>query len=372
VKVLVLGASGSVGRYVAAEVARDPKVQSILVASRRARTAERTARLLGGPSDRVRPVTVDVTDGTAALEAFAAADVVVSAAGPAYMTEVPTIALAAKAGTPYVSLADDHAVTTEILASNAEVAASGTTVISGCGLAPGLSDLFVALGASALETVEEIDIAIARSSAESDGDATAMHFLYELTHPAPVISQHRRSEERAGTSPRLVYFPEPVGWIETFRCGHPEIETLPRRFSDLQSLQFRVGLTEKAAMDVARAAATTGIVRSETARKAFVKASNPLRPVIERMPPRGPAWTALRVDVRGRNGGRQDTLSYGAVDHLRNFASVPIGLLAPRLASGDIDAPGIRALDEVVRPKDFLADMGKRGVRVARLEPVRV
>ncbi len=371
-KVLVLGASGSVGRYVAAEVGRNPLVDVILIASRRAQVAEKVARLLGGPSDRVRPVTVDITDRTSGLQAFNAADVVVSAAGPAYLLEEPSVELAAESGTPYVSLADDHASTKSVFALSDSAEKGGATVISGCGLAPGLSNLLVDLCAGELETVEDIEIAIARSSAESDGDATAMHFLFELTQPAPSISEHRTLQERAGTAPRLIYFPEPVGWIETFRCGHPEIETLPRRFGNLRSLQFRVGLTEKAAMDVARAAATFGVVRNEGGRRAFLKATNPLRPVIERMPPRGPAWTALRVDVRGLKAGRQDTISYGAVDHLRNFASVPISMVASKLASGDIKKPGVHTLEQVVRSNQFLAEVGQRGVRVARLEPIRI
>jgi lysine 6-dehydrogenase len=372
VKVLVLGASGSVGRYVAAEVGRNPQVETVLIASRRARAAENVAKLLGGPSDRVRPVTVDVTDKVSGLQAFSSADVVASAAGPAYLLEEPAVSLATETGTPYVSLADDLATTRSVFALNTAAEESGATVVSGCGLAPGLSNLLVDLCAHELETVEEIDIAIARSSAESDGDATAMHFLFELTQPAPSISQHKLTEERAGTGPRLVYFPEPVGWVETFRCGHPEIKTLPLRFGDMRSLQFRVGLTEKAAMDVARAAVTAGVVGSEAARRVFLKASNPLRPLIERMPPRGVAWTALRVDVRGQKQGRQDTISYGAVDHLRNFASVPISLVASKLGSGEIRKPGVHTVEEVVASGRFLAEVGERGVRVARLEPVRV
>jgi saccharopine dehydrogenase-like NADP-dependent oxidoreductase len=367
----MLGASGSVGRYVAAEIGRNADVTELRIASRRARTAEKVARLLGGPSDRVRPVTADITDRTSSLQAFGDADVVVSAAGPAYLLEEPSISIAVETGTPYVSLADDHAIVKSILALSDAAAKNGATIVSGCGLSPGLSNLLIALCAAELETIEEIDIAIAQSAVESEGEATAMHLLFELTQPAAAISEYGTSAERAGTAPRLVYFPEPVGWIETFRCGHPEIETLPTRFPGLRALQFRLGLTEKAAMDVARAATVTGVTRSEGARRVFLKASNPLRPIIGRMPPRGPAWTALRVDVRGQRESRPDTISFGAVDHLRNFVSVPMSLVASKLATGEINDPGVHTIDEVVRPGRFLAELGHRGVRVARLESVQ-
>jgi saccharopine dehydrogenase-like NADP-dependent oxidoreductase len=372
VNVLVVGASGSVGRYVASELGRSPEVTVVLVASRRARTAEKTARLLGGPSDRVRPVTLDVTETESTLQAFREADVVVSAAGPSYLLEEPAVAAAVETGTPYLSLADDLAPVRSVRALDESAVANETTIVTGCGLAPGLSNLLVDLCARGLDAVEEIDIAVARSAAESDGDASAMHFLFVLTQPAPVISEFTLSDERAGTAPRLVYFPEPVGWIETFRAGHPEIATLPEKFGDLRSLQYRVGLTEKAAMDVTRAAVASKMVRSEGARRAFLKASGPLRPLVERMPPKGPAWTALRVDVRGQRDGRQAIVSYGAADHLRNFASVPISLLAVKIGSGQLSVPGVHTVDEVVDSGSFLAEIGQRGVRVAKLEAAQV
>jgi saccharopine dehydrogenase-like NADP-dependent oxidoreductase len=371
-KVIVLGATGSVGRYVASEVGRRAEVTAVVVASRRARAAERVARVLGGPSDRVRPLAIDVTDRASTARAFREADVVVSAAGPAYLVEEPSVAAAAEAGTPYVSLADDLVASESLVRWHDTAARNDTTIVSGCGLAPGLSNLLVDLSTHELDNVEEIDIAVARSSAESDGAASVMHFLFALTQPAPVISDYKQSDERAGASPRLVYFPEPVGWVETFRVGHPEIATLPRHFGELRSLQYRVGLTEKAAMDVTRAAVATGIVRSEGARRAFLRASAPLRPLIERMPPRGPAWTSLRVDVRGTKDGRHVATSYGTVDHLRNFAAVPASLLALKLGARQINAPGVHTVDEVVDSGKFLAEIGERGVRVAHLEAARV
>jgi saccharopine dehydrogenase (NAD+, L-lysine-forming) len=360
------------GRYIASELGRRPEVTSVSVASRSSAGAEAVARLLGGPSDRVRPVTVDVTDGDAALEPFAQADVVVSAAGPAYLTERAAVALAARSGTPYVSLADDLACASDVLDLSDEAARSGATVVSGCGLSPGISNLLIDLCARRLDQVEEIEISLARSSAESDGPASVMHFLFEMTQPATVISDYNISQERSGTGPRLVYFPEPVGWVETFHIGHPEVVTLPRRFDSIRSLRFRVGLTEKAAMDVARAAAASGLVRSESGRRFFLKASNPLRPLIERMPPRGAAWTALRIDVHGQKDDRIETISYGAVDHLRNFAAVPISVLAVKLGSREIQNPGVHPVEDVVDTGAFLAEIAQRGVRVARLESERV
>ena len=369
-RVLVLGASGSIGRYVAAEIARSPDVSKVVLAGRSVRSVGNISRMLGS-SDRVEAGTVDVLD-PGSEEAFAEVDVVVSAAGPAYLLEPAAVATAIRAGVDYVSLADDHAVTRAVMELDPQAKAAGVTVVSGCGLAPGLSNLLIDVAARRLDSVEEIDLSLARSSAESEGEATTMHFFNELTQPAPVISDFIRSEQRAGTAPRLVYFPEPVGWIETFRLGHPEIETLPERYGELRALQFRVGLTEKAAMDVARAAAASGVINTQGGKRVFVKASGPLRPFLERMPPRGPAWTALRVDVRGQSEGRTNVVSYGTADHLRNFAAVPIAQMALELGSGRAEAPGVKTVDEVVDSGAFLSGIARRGVRVARLEAAEV
>lgn len=371
-RVLLLGATGVVGTRAAGELMRASDVTTLLVAGRCRDEIERRAQLWGGDEGRAQAVVLDASDSTAIADAAAGADVIASCAGPGYLLEAAGVRAAIAAGVDYVSLCDDHDATEEITALGASAIGAGSTIVSGCGLSPGITNLLIALAAARLDEVDEITIAVAAASADPQGVAARLHFLHGLTRAAPVISDHRLTSERSATSPRLVYFPEPVGWVETFLCGHPEVVTLAAKRGRLRSLQFRIGLGEKVVMDTVRASVATRALGVEVARQTWLRAAEPLRPLLERIPPHGPPWTAARVDVRGTSEGRSSAVSYAVVDRLANLASVPIAYAALQLGRKDVTNPGVRAPEEVFSPKPFLRALAERGIRIARLEPAPV
>ncbi|MBW3594760.1 MAG: saccharopine dehydrogenase NADP-binding domain-containing protein [Actinobacteria bacterium] len=368
-KVLVVGATGAVGRRVASELAQSEQVERLVLTGRDNGRAERTASLFG--TDRVTAEALDLHDPSRLVSLARAVDVVVCAAGPHYLYEVDAVRALIDAGTHYVSLCDDHSVTHRVRSMHDAARDAGVTIVSGCGLSPGLTNVLIAIAAAEVDDVEEIDIAVAASSADSAGDATTLHFLAQMSEPAVALSDHSIEAGRAGTAPRLVYFPDPVGWVETFRSGHPEIATVPDVYPGLRSLRFRIGLTERAAMDVIRASAATGLLATEKRRRLWMKMSEPLRPVVEALPPRGAPWTAARVDVRGRSDGRPVTISLGVVDHLANLAAVPVARAAHELAAGTTKH-GVLVPEEAFDPTTFLNAIAQRGIRVARLDPAPV
>lgn len=366
-RVLLLGATGAAGRRTAAELLRQPEIEHLVVSGRSRTAVTQLAASLGGGSSRIEARSGDVAVGP--LPDLGGVDVIVSCAGPQYETEEAAVRAAIAAGVSYVSLCDEHAALQRVQELNDEARQAGTTIVNGCGLSPGITNMLVAHAARELDGVETIDIALARSSAEAKGPATARHFLYEMGYEAPVIEDRRGRMTKAGTSPKLVYFPEPAGWVETFRCGHPEVVTLPARYPTLENLGFRIGLIERITMDTARAFAATPLVRSEGARRFFISATRPLRPLIDRLPPSGAPWTAARIDVRGSKRGAPVTVSFGTVDRLLNYAAVPLTLAALRLGNSDVSGTGVLAADEAFDAPDFLSELTRRGIGIGRLEP---
>jgi len=370
-RALLLGATGVVGRAVAGDLGRARDVERLFVAGRDRARVEWITHILGGPSERVTGLTFDLTDERATRRAMAGLelDIVASCAGPAEGLELAGIRAAIEASASWVSLCDDHQVSKGLAVLGPQAVAANVTVVPGCGLSPGITNLLIALAAAELESLEEIEIAVAGASLDAPGTATALQFLAALRIDAPLISDHQPTSTRPAGAPKLVYFPEPVGWVETFRSGRPEIITLPHSYPSLRSLQFRMGIVEKALMDLARATAAVPFGSSEAGRRAWLRIGKPFRRAIELVPPTGRAWTAARVDVRGIHGGHSTTISLGVVDHLANLAALPLAQAALTLGSGRIARAGVHAPDQVFDAREFLSALTRRGIRVARLEP---
>ncbi|HEX2049002.1 MAG TPA: saccharopine dehydrogenase NADP-binding domain-containing protein [Actinomycetota bacterium] len=344
--VLLLGATGTIGRRAAAELARSDEVTRLVVAGRGAAETGRVARLLARPDGSVTGAAFDARDPAAVHRHADGCDVVASCAGPAYDVDAGALTGAARAGVPYASLGDYD--------SDAPDAPAGAAALTGCGLSPGLVEVMAVLAARALEHVERVDVAVARSIADARGRASALALLHAVD---------RDVDDGGGRTPALVYFPEPVGWVETVPARGPRgpVAGAPAA--------MRLGLTERVAMDALRASAAARLGRGERRRRAWLRVARAIGPAAAAVPPRGASWSAARVDVGGRAGGHRETVSLGVVDRLSNLAALPLVHATLALGSGRVAPAGVRAAHEALDLDELVAALGGRGVRIARLEP---
>ena len=355
--VLLVGATGAMGRRAATELIRTGDLERLTIAARNRGSLDNLAGLLRGSVDvRVDECDLLAEDLTAH---FAGHDVVLSAAGPGYLLEDRCVEAAIAAGVDYISLNDDLDPAQSAAARDQEARSRGVTIVSGAGMAPGISNLLVALAARRLDEVQEVEISVGASSADSGGPATELHFL-------AMLGAGHFAESREARSPHPVYFPDPVGWVETFGVEHPEELALRAAHPSLQAFRFRVGLVEKAVMDTVRAGAAAGLGSSERGRRVLLKAARPLRPLLQAMSPGSSPWTALRVDVRGTKGSRTSTVSYAVVDRLTNLASIPLVRCASLVRGRGL---GVTSLDQLGDAEELLGDIAARGIRFGELEP---
>jgi lysine 6-dehydrogenase len=364
-KVLLLGASGTVGRRAALELIGEPDVDELLLAGRNVENLERLATT----SSKTSVMETDLEKQPLRnLERF---DVVCSCAGPTYLFEVDSIDAAIEAGVHYVSLCDDGWIIDEISERDEAAKASGVAVVSGCGLSPGITNFLVAHAERQIGTIDEVLISVAVSSADARGDASALHLLTALSKPAGYLSDGVAASEPGGSGPRLIYFPEPVGWVETFHSDHPEVRTLMLERPGLRTLSFRFGLSERAAMDAMRFSVLVGAGRSEMTSRTWLQLMRPFRGILEQLPPRAAPWSAARVDVWGSSGKGRSNLSFAVVDHLANLAGVPVARAAVALGRGSVP-PGVHPPEEAFSSFGLLPELLRTGIRIAKLEPQEV
>ena len=372
ISVLLLGSTGAMGRRTAGELARSPEVERVVVAGRSRAALDEVHSLLGGPKGKAEPVLLRSPSPDDLTRLFERVDVVASCVGPAGPLELQFAEAALAARVPYASLCDDAGVTRAALELDAAARKDGPTIVLGCGLRPGLTNLLLELAAADMDSVTSASIAVAGSVSSEDGPASELHFLSALDEDVAVLSEGRLEISPAGSSPHLVYFPDPVGWVETFRCAHPEIFTMRRHHPDLQDLQWHFGLAEKPAMDALRGAVALGFAKTAGRQRSWLRLSGPVRPLLERFSSGRGGWSAARVDVWGTRDGRRTEVSVAVVDHLSNLVAVPLAHVVVELGTKRVDKPGVWAPDEALDAARVLAYLSRRGIRLARLEPAVV
>lgn len=335
-KVLVLGASGAMGSVAVSLLVRGPEPVELTLAARGAAGVDQIAGAWSRAGIPVRALPLDVTGADVARD-FAGHDVILSCAGPAFETEEAGLRAALDAKVPYVSLCDDHDTFLAARALDAAAKSAGVPAVIGCGLSPGITNFLYVLAAAELDEVQDSTVAVAGAISDAMGPAAL-----------------RQLQSSPGDTPRPVYFPEPVGWVETFRRPQPEAASLPG------SVEIRTGLTERGAMDVVRATSAAGPKWAGLSRR--------LAPAARLLPPRGPAWSAARVDVRGSRSGTAAAVILGVVDRLANLAAGTVVRAALAAGEGRIQ-PGVHAAHEALGAPETLASLARGGVRIARLEP---
>jgi saccharopine dehydrogenase-like NADP-dependent oxidoreductase len=226
--IAVIGASGTVGRY----VVRFLEEWGVV-------TARRDARLEGGEQ-------VDASDARSVATAIGGAAVCVNCA--AYRLNLPVMRGCLEAGVHYVDLGGLFHVTREQLELDDDFRRAGLTAILGLGSAPGKTNLLAAAAARRLGgEPRSLEIwAASRDPAAADHPFPApysVRTLLDELHMGPMVLRDGRLLEVEALSGEAEHdFPEPVGRARGIYTLHSELATLPGALPSLREASFRLCL----------------------------------------------------------------------------------------------------------------------------------
>jgi hypothetical protein len=133
--VLLLGASGSSGQFVARELV--DRGLSVRLAGRRWEPLTELAGELSASGAVVDSVAVDVTDAVAVRAAVAGARLVLTTVGPFVRYGTPVLDACLDVGVNYVDIANEWAAVRGVLERDARAMARGITAVTGAGFGPG-------------------------------------------------------------------------------------------------------------------------------------------------------------------------------------------------------------------------------------------
>jgi saccharopine dehydrogenase-like NADP-dependent oxidoreductase len=239
-------------------------------------------------------------------------------------------------GVPVVSTSDEVGDVEALLDLGPLAEAAGTTLVLGAAFSPGLSCLLARHAADLLDDVTEIHVA----RAGTGGPACAAQHHRALGGSALDWRNGGWQRRAAGSGRELCWFPDPVGAADCYRAGLPDALLLLNALGPVERVTARLAATRRDRM---------------TARL----------PMLRRPHPEG-VTGAVRAEVRGRVGGRYETVVYGAFDRPGVAAGAVAAVAAVASVRGDLGMPaGAHGLGASTRARELLAELAGRGVKAA-------
>ncbi|MGQ0824226.1 MAG: hypothetical protein ACT4OX_04185 [Actinomycetota bacterium] len=315
---------GAVGTRAARQLVDTPEVVRVLLADSAADHVAGVADALGDKADVAKfepgdaiPVGVDV----------------VACALPSG-TDHAVVAAAIVSGVPCATTDDDHAAIEAVRSLDPNARRAGITVLAGCGLAPGLSDVLARHAASMFTEIDEIRVA--RSGWAGPASVAAVRNARRASVRSWRDGTWREDHPHGDT---LVWFPEPIGG------------------RDCRPVTGAAALLVDDFPDVPRVSVLLG----EPPKRAFMR---------RRFGDDG-QWGAARVEVWGRRAGAQDCVVYGVVERTSVAAGAVLAVATLRLATRGAPT-GVHGVGALADSRGLLAELAQRGVKAAAFEGVPV
>ncbi len=362
-KIIALGGAGDMGRRAVADLALHPEVQELTIADYKHDAARRLAIELGGPP-RVTPLRVDANDHGALVNSLLGHDVAFNAIGPFYKFEAAVARAAIEAGVPLVTLCDDYDAAEEVLGLDSAAKEKKVTVLTGCGLSPGLSNVLARKAAEQLERVDAINVAWAASASDSKGYAVILHVLHMMTGEVPTHREGRAALVKAGSEGERAEFPQPLGAVRVFHVGHPEPVTIPRFIEGVQTVTLKGGLSEGYLNRLTRLLARARLTNSPGKKDRLGATVRWMTPVLKRVGKPKEPMSGVRVDAVGRRDGKETRLVYGAANHMNHLTGVPLAIATLMLGRREIKQPGVLAPEACIDPDTFFRELRRRLISV--------
>lgn len=351
------------GRRAAQVLARSPEVSELTLTGRDLTKVRTLAKELGGPS---RGIALNVDDHDAVVAALQGHDVAAGAVGPFYLYEVPIAQAAIEAGVPYVSICDDHDATEEVFRLDAQAKDRGVTILTGAGWTPGLTNVLAKKGVAMLDEAKEIHVAWVGALADADGEASMLHALHIFTGHVPSFLDGKPTKVRAGSAPRPVTFPQPIGTVNVFYTGHPEPVTIPRFIPDLDAVTLRGGLMEAFVSRLALLLTRLGLTRTPVARQRLLRVMQPFFPLLERISGQSRPISGAHVEVHGLKGQKKARVEMATAGRMQELTALPHAVATLMVGRGEVHHPGVIAPEAPggPDPERFLAALEELGIVV--------
>jgi len=379
-KLLVLGA-GLQGCACAYDLLQNSAITQVTLADLR---PDRLPKFLAGDwKGRLRTIRLDVSDSAAVRAAFAGQAAVMSAIP--YYYNGPMARAAVEGGCHFSDLGGNTEIVLEQKKLHQQAEAKGISVIPDCGLAPGMVNILAAEGISRLDKAEKVKIFVG-GLPQAPEPPLNYQIVYSLegaldyyTTPSWVLRGGRPVQVDALSEVESVEFPSPVGTLEAFHTGGG-ISTLPFAYQGKIDVMEYKTLRYPGHAAVVRPIRELGLLANEpievkgskvVPRDVFIAAVSP-----KLSKPNGRDLVALQVQVSGVRQGKATSVTFRLLDYydaqhgispMMRTTGYSLSITGQMQVDGRVVAKGVRTPDEAIPFRDYVTELGKRGIRIEEI-----
>src|SRR4051812_7812824 len=379
-KMLVLGA-GLQGCACAYDLLQSPAVERVTLADLR---PEKLPKFLAGDwGGRLRTVRLDVSDSAAVHAAFCDHAAVMSAIP--YYYNGPMAKAAVECGCHFSDLGGNTEIVLEQKRLHETARSKGLSVIPDCGLAPGMVNILAAEGIRRLDRAERVKIFVGGLPQHPEPPLN-YQIVYSLegaldyyTTPSWVLRGGKPLQVDALSELEPVEFPAPVGTLEAFHTGGG-ISTMPFAYEGKIDVMEYKTLRYPGHAAVVRPMRELGLLANEpidvkgskvVPRDVFIAAVSP-----KLSKPNGRDLVALQVQVTGQKAGKPAQVTFRLIDYydakhgisaMMRTTGYSLSITGQMQVDGRVTAKGVHTPDEAIPFRDYVAELGKRDIRIEEI-----
>jgi saccharopine dehydrogenase-like NADP-dependent oxidoreductase len=189
-----------------------------------------------------------------------------------------------------------------------------------------------------------------------------MHVLYAVTGEFPAYIDGKYIDVPAGKGNVKLDFPEPLGTVGVFDCGHPEPVTIPKFLPEVTKCSLKGGLTpdwnNKFADSMKQLHLTQGKFRKQILGK-LVHLTESI------FATGGVAASSARVDIQGTYDGKRVHWVYATPSlEMGVLTGYPAAITAQLFAQGKLNMVGVIPPEAIPDPAPFFKEMKKRNIEM--------
>jgi lysine 6-dehydrogenase len=330
---------------------------------------------------RLKRLVLDASDDEAVYAALKSADVAMSAL-PWYFN-LRVAELAVNAGTHFCDLGGNTEIATGQKRLDERARAAGVSLVTDCGLAPGMVNILAAYGIHRMDHPREVYMKVGGLPRNPE-PPLRYQVVYSLegvidyyTTLSWILRDGRLERVDALSEVEEVFMPE-VGVLEAFHTAGG-LSLMAQGYREkLDRMEYKT-LRYPGHAEVMRAVRDLGLLSDEPVevdgcrvapRDLFLAAAGPR---LRKDPRQSPDLVVLRVDVVGEREGRLTTLRWELLDRydpetgitaMMRTTGFSLAITALMQLDGTIP-PGAWTPDEVVPAGEYIGQLGARGINIS-------